>query len=184
MPSLKPRVVRPVGSCLTSCCQITSTPGLSRKASRARARAASSRASSGASAEMTRWTSGVPKGGSQLAGALSPTSPRASARAAMPCRNSSGKLSSESWGTPRARRPFQVKATATQASWFGLALGRPLSIAGSSHPRNFASRVPVVDAQEDVFAHVRRRPVVQRPALDVVDLDADGRSAACCCIHD
>jgi hypothetical protein len=44
--------------------------------------------------------------------------------------------------------------------------------------------MPIVDAQEDEFAHVRRRPVVKCPALDVVDLDADGRTAAGCCIHD
>jgi len=41
--------------------------------------------SSGASALTARWTSGVPKGGSQWAGSLSPTSPICSARAAMPC---------------------------------------------------------------------------------------------------
>src|SRR3954447_22897473 len=31
----------------------------------------------------------------------------------MPCRNSSGKVASEASGTPRARSPFQVKATVT-----------------------------------------------------------------------
>ncbi|CAM5735394.1 hypothetical protein SHIRM173S_00450 [Streptomyces hirsutus] len=52
------------------------------------------------------WMSPVPNGASQWAGALSPTSPISSARAAMPSRNARGKLSSESWGTPRALSPW------------------------------------------------------------------------------
>src|SRR5262249_44103142 len=46
-----------------------------------------------------------PSGFSHLSGAFSPTSPSSAARAAMPCWNSSGKLSSESCGTPSALRP-------------------------------------------------------------------------------
>ena len=40
------------------------------------------------------WTSGVPKGCSQLAGALASKLCRTAARAAIPCLNSIGKLSS------------------------------------------------------------------------------------------
>ena len=42
------------------------------------------------------WTSGLPRGASQADGSLAPESPRTSLRAAMPTRNSSGKLSSSS----------------------------------------------------------------------------------------
>ena len=46
------------------------------------------------------------------------SSPSISARAAMPCLNSSGKDASEASSSPSARRPFQVKAAVTQRlSW-------------------------------------------------------------------
>src|SRR4029453_16458180 len=45
---------------------------------------------------------------------FAPVSPRISARAAMPCLNSSGNVASDVSSTPRALRPFQVKATVTQ----------------------------------------------------------------------
>ena len=45
---------------------------------------------------------------------VAPVSPRICARAAMPCRNSSGNVASDASSTPSARRPFQVKATVTQ----------------------------------------------------------------------
>ena len=41
-------------------------------------------------------------------------SPSISARATMPCLNSSGNVASEASSTPSARRPFQVNATVTQ----------------------------------------------------------------------
>src|SRR5947209_10512265 len=59
------------------------------------------------------WRSGLVRPPTQWSGWLAPVSPRTSARAAMPCRNSSGKVASEASGTPRARSPFQVKATVT-----------------------------------------------------------------------
>ena len=55
---------------------------------------------------MATCTSGVPSGFSQCSGLLSPTSPSSAARAAMPCRNSGAKLSSESCGTPSAFSPW------------------------------------------------------------------------------
>ena len=55
---------------------------------------------------MATCTSLLPSGFSQCSGPLSPTSPNASARAAMPCRNSGAKLSSDAWGTPRAFSPW------------------------------------------------------------------------------
>ena len=45
---------------------------------------------------------------------IAPVSPSISARATMPCLNSSGNVASEASSTPSARRPFQVKATVTQ----------------------------------------------------------------------
>jgi hypothetical protein len=58
--------------------------------------------------------SGVPKGYSQLAGAFAPKSCRIAARAAIPCLNSTGKLSRDGCGTPRAFRPSKVKAIPSQ----------------------------------------------------------------------
>ena len=55
---------------------------------------------------MATCTSGLPSGVSQWPGPLSPTSPNISARAAMPCRNSGAKLSSDACGTPRAFSPW------------------------------------------------------------------------------
>lgn len=52
----------------------------------------------------------------QCCGAWLPMSPRMAARDTMPSRNASGNVASESSGTPRARRPFQVNATVTQRS--------------------------------------------------------------------
>ena len=59
------------------------------------------------------WRSGLARPPTQLAGAFAPVSPRTSARAAIPCRNSSGNVDSEASSTPSARRPFQVNATVT-----------------------------------------------------------------------
>src|ERR1700730_6676191 len=50
----------------------------------------------------------------QLSGWFRPVSPSISARATMPCLNSSGNVASESSSKPSARSPFQVKATLTQ----------------------------------------------------------------------
>jgi hypothetical protein len=55
---------------------------------------------------MATWTSGEPRGSSQWSGPLSPVSPRTSARAAMPSRNSGAKLSKDACGTPRAFSPW------------------------------------------------------------------------------
>ena len=55
---------------------------------------------------MATWTSGLPRGCSQRSGPLSPMSPRISARAAIPCRNSGAKLSSDACGTPSAFSPW------------------------------------------------------------------------------
>ena len=45
---------------------------------------------------------------------ITPVSPRMSARAGMPCLNSSGKVASDVSSTPSALRPFQVNASVTQ----------------------------------------------------------------------
>src|SRR5215813_4849164 len=50
------------------------------------------------------WTWPVPYGLSQFFGSLTPSSPSCFARAAIPTRKASGKLCSESWGTPSADR--------------------------------------------------------------------------------
>ncbi len=55
---------------------------------------------------MATCTSVVPSGFSQWSGPLSPTSPRISARAAIPSRNSGAKLSSDACGTPSAFSPW------------------------------------------------------------------------------
>src|SRR3954454_16383108 len=57
---------------------------------------------------------GLARPPTQLSGWFSPVSPSISARATMPCLNSSGNVASEPSSTPSARRPFQVKATVTQ----------------------------------------------------------------------
>src|SRR6476660_7338370 len=49
-----------------------------------------------------------------------PVSPSITARATMPCLNSSGNVASESSSKPSARRPFQVKATLTQRLSFSV----------------------------------------------------------------
>jgi hypothetical protein len=68
---------------------------------------------------MAIWTSGVPSGFSQFSGLLSPASPRCSARAAIPSRNSGVKLSRDSCGTPSAFSPWYVNATVIHASLAG-----------------------------------------------------------------
>ena len=85
---------------------MTSTPASCSCAWRARAARLSSVAASGDSTDTATWASGLPSGFSQFSGLLSPTSPSSAARAAMPCRNSGAKLSSESWGTPSAFSPW------------------------------------------------------------------------------
>ena len=60
------------------------------------------------------WRSGDASPSTQWSGWLPPVSPSTSARAAMPCRNSSGKVASDASSTPSAPSPFQVKATVTQ----------------------------------------------------------------------
>ena len=120
MLSRKPKASRIVGSTWQSCCQTGVTPPISRSASRARSIADSRRCASGATAAKATWTSGVPSGRSQCSGLLSPVSPSNPARAAIPCWNSSAKLSSESCGTPRAFKPWNVSATLTHASPAGL----------------------------------------------------------------
>ena len=72
--------------------------------------------------------------------ALAPVSPRMSARAAMPSRNSSGKVASDSSGTPSARRPFHVNANVTQRSELSIvacasAADCDLSSSSDSHAR-------------------------------------------------
>src|SRR6478672_947782 len=60
------------------------------------------------------WRSERARPPTQLSGWFRPVSPSISARATMPCLNSSGNVASESSSKPSARRPFQVKATLTQ----------------------------------------------------------------------
>ena len=65
---------------------------------------------------------GARKPADPMFGAFTPVSPSVSARAAMPCLNSSGKDASEASSSPSARRPFHVKAAVTQRlSWSMLA---------------------------------------------------------------
>src|SRR6266446_3292486 len=60
------------------------------------------------------WRLGLARPPTQLSGWFAPVSPSISARATMPCLNSSGNVASEASSTPNARRPFQVNATVTQ----------------------------------------------------------------------
>ena len=60
------------------------------------------------------WRSERARPPTQLSGWFRPVSPSISARATMPCLNSSGNVASESSSKPSARSPFQVKATLTQ----------------------------------------------------------------------
>ena len=120
MLSRKPNASRMVGSTWQSCRRIGVTPPISRSASWARSIAGARRGASGATAAKATCTSGVPSGRSQCSGLLSPVSPSRAARAAIPCRSSSGKLSREARGTPRAARPWNVSATLSQASPAGL----------------------------------------------------------------
>ena len=60
------------------------------------------------------WRCGDASPSTQWSGWFAPVSPSTSARAAMPCRNSSGKVASEASSTPSAPSPLQVKATVTQ----------------------------------------------------------------------
>ena len=151
------------------------TPDSSSYAFRARASTRSSRAASGESALRATWTSAVPNGFSQFSGALSPTSPSSAARAAMPCWNGSGKLSSESCGTPSALRPWNVSAALTHAWWLGSA-GLVASVEGRNQPpQQLATGAPVVDAEQDIDPDVRRGPGMQGSALDIVQFKRDTR---------
>src|SRR6476469_5158134 len=60
------------------------------------------------------WRSERASPPTQLSGWFRPVSPSISARATMPCLNSSGNVASASSSKPSARSPFQVKATLTQ----------------------------------------------------------------------
>ena len=76
----------------------------------------------------------------QLSGWLAPVSPRMSARAAMPWRNSSGKVARDSSGTPSARRPFQVNASVTHRFVLSIVAGAvaadsTMGISSDSHAR-------------------------------------------------
>src|SRR6266550_8934487 len=59
------------------------------------------------------WRLGLARPPTQLSGWFAPVSPSISARATMPCLNSSGNVASEASSMPNARKPFQVKATDT-----------------------------------------------------------------------
>src|SRR5215472_2157331 len=75
----------------------------------------------------------------QCPGSLVPVSPRMSARAAIPCRNSSGKVANDSSERPSARKPFPVNPTVTHlasATFDPTALAVPtLSIRPVNHAR-------------------------------------------------
>src|SRR5918995_5078253 len=94
-------------------------PGSSFSAVRAVSMVASNRGTSGASMITATWTSSEPKGASQCSGALGPTSPSSSARAAMPWRNSGAKVSSDSCSTPSAPNPAYVNPTLKEVSVAG-----------------------------------------------------------------
>ena len=61
-----------------------------------------------------RMQIGARKASDPMCGAFTPVSPSISARAAMPCLNSSGNEASEASSNPIARSPFHVKAAVTQ----------------------------------------------------------------------
>ena len=75
-----------------------------------------------------------------------PVSPSISARATMPCLNSSGNEASEPSSTPSARRPFQVNATDTHRLSFSIEArslpGRMHRLKDGGQPGPSAGSVP------------------------------------------
>ena len=115
IPSTNPRWVWRVGSCGASSRYTTEMPARSATVSLAATITVRIVASSPAHRESATCTSALPSGLSQCSGALGPTSPSFPARAAIPCRNTAGKLSRDCRGKPMARSPAWLKATLSQA---------------------------------------------------------------------
>ena len=104
-PSAKPKCSVPPGSAEPDWPPTTVIPPWRSIASRSIASRLASAAGSWALIITSTWISPRPNGASQCSGALSPTSPSSSARAAIPERNSSGKPASDVPGTPSASSP-------------------------------------------------------------------------------
>ena len=110
-----------------------------------------------------------------------PVSPSISARATMPCLNSSGNVAREASSTPSARRPFQVKATVTQRLFLSTEAvhrcGRLHRFQDCRQPgpstRGVAKRKEFVSAGE-------RRRARQQDVLDVVEFKHGMRLAVHC----
>ena len=137
MPSLKPKVVRPVGSCSDVLLpDHLDTGAVAQCRAGARQGRLQPRVVGGErrndDVDVRRPEGRLPVGG----GAVADVAQGFGARPPCPAGTRAESCPATAWGTPRARSPCQVRATATQASWLGSALGRPLSTAGSSHPRN------------------------------------------------
>ena len=98
MPSWYPSELRSPGCAPKSCMAKTLTPEKSSYCSRATARTWRRFSSESLNALRPIWTWPLPYGGSQFFGSLTPSSPSWRARAAIPTRNASGKLCSESCG--------------------------------------------------------------------------------------
>ena len=98
-------------------------------------------------------------------------SPSISARATIPCLNSSGNVASEASSTPSARNPFQVKATVTQRFSFSTeariaAADCTFSKMAASHSRPPAA----LTKREKLVSPRERRRTGQQDVLNVVEL--------------
>ena len=116
------------------------------------------------------WICPVPNGGSQCSGALSPSSRSFSARAAIPARNASGKLRSESSGTPSAASPGWVMATEIHGLAGPPPAGRGIDVRRQT-AQELAAGPRILHVEHGVRAVVRLRPVAQHRRLDVVELE-------------
>ena len=109
-----------------------------------------------------------------VSGSLAPVSPSISARATMPCLNSSGNVASDASSTPSARRPFQVKATVTQRLLLFDGLRMVFARTDCTLFKNVAdshARPPAASAKrEKLVAAGQRRGAGQQDVLDVVEL--------------
>jgi hypothetical protein len=101
IPSRNPKCSRPVTGTLTGSRSIILSPPSSLASAAGSARASSAEAI----ISTPMWSELDPSGSRQPLGWFGPVSPRAALRAAMPTRNSPGKLASDSAGKPIAFSP-------------------------------------------------------------------------------
>ena len=157
---------------LRSSTERTSTPGQPATSFSCSETHRSCSASSFAKRMTIACRSGLASPPTQCSGACIPVSPSISARAAIPCLNSSGKDASEASSSPSARKPFQVKAAVTQR----LSLidasahrrGRVNRLLDRRHPGAAAGSVA---KRQKFVSRGERRGASQQKVLDVVEFE-------------